>query len=114
MTQKKKKSSTDSEKPVSLSTDEDADWIDLAAGEEPTRHLQGLKTVKEALRLEDFPMTKMDIDYAVGDIDIENGKGGFIPVQELTELFDTDEFDSPEEVIHALKVARRTSKRSAA
>jgi hypothetical protein len=101
-------------KASDLQIDHDADIIDEAASDEPVRHMQGLKTVKEALRLEDFPMNREEIDYAVGDIDIDDRHGGYIPVYQLTEYFTTAQFESPQEVIDALKEARRKFKRQAA
>jgi len=102
------------EQLVKSSMERDADTIDLAAAEEPVRHMQGIKTVREALKLEDFPMSKSDVDYCVGDIDIEDGHGGFIPVYQLTERFKSDLFDSPDEIIIALKEARKGFKEPAA
>jgi len=102
------------DKQTKTENNRDADIIDLAASDEPIRHLQGIKTVREALKLEDFPMTTSDIDYAVGDIDIEDGHGGYIPVYELTERFENSEFNTLEEVVIALKKARLGYKRSVA
>lgn len=107
-------SESKSKKAADLLIDQDADIVDEAASDEPVRHMQGLKTVKEALRLEDFPMTREEIDYAVGDIDIEDRHGGFIPVYQLTEYFQQSQFENPAEVIHALKEARRKFNKRAA
>jgi hypothetical protein len=85
----------------------DADWIDHAV-EEPTRPMRGIKTVFEALMEEDFPMDRAGINYCVGDIEIEDGKGGFIPVHKLTDRFPTgtkETFESPHEAIRALRSA---------
>jgi hypothetical protein len=101
-------------KDSDLLIEHDADIVDEAASEEPVRHMQGLKTVKEALRLEDFPMSREEIDYAVGDIDIEDRHGGFIPVYQLTEYFQKTQFETPEEIIDSLKEARRKFKKPAA
>jgi hypothetical protein len=114
MTKKDMKQDTHGKKREGFS-DEAADIIDSAADdEEPVRHLQGLKTIREALGLEDFPMSKEEVDYAVGDVDVEDGKGGFIPVYQLTERFKQNLFDTPEDVIHALQRARKAHLKSAA
>jgi hypothetical protein len=84
---------------------EDADRVDAAAGEEPVRHLKGMSTVLEALRAEDFPMSRADVDYAVGDVDVEDGRGGVVPVRQLTESVPSDRFESAEEVVRALRRA---------
>ena len=83
----------------------EADQIDDAADNEPIRSLHGMRTVREALRLEDFPMTRSEIDYAVGDIEVENGFERPIPVRLLTDHFQVDIFDSTERVIEALRAA---------
>ena len=41
--------------------------------------VRGLRAVAEALRSEDFPMDRQGIDYAVGNIEVENGRGGSYP-----------------------------------
>ena len=61
--------------------------------------LTGLRTVTEALRLEDFPMDVEAINYAVGDIEVENGHGGSVPVRQLTDHFIETEYQSAEDVI---------------
>ncbi len=65
--------------------------------------MRGMRAVAEALRLEDFPEERMDIDYAVGDIEVEDGKGGYVPVRELTEDLRGRTFRSAEEVVRALQ-----------
>ncbi len=102
--------------PVSFDseTTRDADTVDEAADTEPTGILRGIKTLEEALRLEDFPMTKADIDYSFGDIEVEDGRGGYIPVRQLTERFRRNEFSSPEEVLKAITASRDAFNKSAA
>jgi|GEM_PF-2544722 len=91
-----------------------ADQVDSAAGEEPVRHLKGWRIVVEALRLEDFPMSKTDVDYAVGDVEVEDGRGGIIPIRDLTDLVKKYEFSSAEDVTRTLHDALRTNKNKAA
>src|SRR5581483_5171396 len=84
----------------------EADQVDSAAGPEPVRNLRGLLAVYDALDLEDFPMQRVDVDYAVGDIDLDDEVGGTVAVHELTDSFsDKIEFRNPEEVIRALRGA---------
>ena len=78
------------------------------------RHLKGWRIVVEALRLEDFPMSKTDVDYAVGDVEVEDGRGGIIPIRDLTDLVKKYEFSSAEDVTRTLHDALRTNKNKAA
>jgi len=64
--------------------------------------LHSIKRVLAALEDEEFPMDTHAIDYAVGDSEIEDGKGGLIPVRKLTERMGQRSFANPEEVIQAL------------
>jgi hypothetical protein len=61
-----------------------------------------MRLVAEALRLEDFPMDRHGIDYSVGDLEVEDGKGEFIPVRDLTQNFGEREFRSAEEIVNAI------------
>ena len=67
--------------------------------------LRGFRAVAEALRLEDYPIDKVGINYAVGDIDVEDGQGGWTPVRALTDRMKRDRFSTAEEVIRALHEA---------
>ncbi len=91
----------------------DADTIDRAT-EEPVRTLKGMRTVEETLMLEDFPMTKSEIDYSVGDIEVEDGMGNFIPVRLLTDRIRRDRFDSYMDVLRTLKAVRDAMAKKAA
>jgi hypothetical protein len=67
--------------------------------------LRGFRAVAEALRLEDYPLDKEGIDYAVGDIEVENGANSWVPVRDLTDRVRREGFNSPEEIIRALHEA---------
>lgn len=67
--------------------------------------LKGMSNVIQALRLEDFPMTRTDIDYSVGDMEIIISQGFSVPVRDLTDRFERDEFDSVEEIVEAFQQA---------
>lgn len=64
---------------------------------------RGIQAVADALVYESYPMDRHEVDYAVGDIAVEDGKGGFTPVRDLTDRFEKDRFDSAEEVIEAIR-----------
>lgn len=67
--------------------------------------VRGMRAAVEALRLEDFPMDKTGIDYAVGDIEIEDGHGGHVAIRDLTDHIPAREFRSAEEVAQTLRAA---------
>lgn len=69
------------------------------------RVLRGLNVVEEALRMEDFPMTTDAVNYAVGDVEIDDGKGHFVPVRDLLDKVDKNSFENADEVVQALKQA---------
>jgi hypothetical protein len=66
----------------------------------------GMKAVEEALKLEDFPMMKGDIYYSVGDMEVEDGFGGAVPVRDLVDQLRREEFGSADEIMHALVAVR--------
>jgi hypothetical protein len=72
--------------------------------------MRGLRAVAEALRAEDFPMDRHAIDYSVGDIEVEDGHGGFLPVRQLTDQFGNKEFHSAEEVVRAIRDKARPAR----
>jgi hypothetical protein len=76
--------------------------------------LRGWRTVAEALRLEDFPMDRHSIDYAVGDVEVPDGSGTYVPVRLLTDRLERDEFRSAEETIRALQAVAHIHRRHAA
>lgn len=75
---------------------------------------RGFRYVAEALRLEDFPMGRHEIDYCVGDVEIEDGHGGFALVRNLTDGFGDKLFGNAEEVIKALREAVSHRRKKAA
>lgn len=100
----------------------EADVVDNSI-EEPVRTIRGMKEVRDALQGEDFPMDLEGVNYSVGDIEVEDGKGSYIPVRQLTDLLSPSatqgvtgaplEFDSADQVIRALStVLRRMAKAS--
>ncbi len=63
--------------------------------------------VIRALRAESFPMDISNIDYAVGDFEVEDGMGSYIPVRDLTDFLMEDTYEEPEALIDDLqKIAR--------
>jgi hypothetical protein len=82
----------------------DADAIDRAVDEPVGRHVRGMQRLIQALRAESYPLDRSNIDYAVGDIDVEDGYGGYIPVRDLTdELPPGASYDNAEDIFHALQ-----------
>ncbi len=67
--------------------------------------LRGIAAVEDALRAEDFPMDKQALAYSVGDIDVEDGRGGFVPVRVVLDAIRQDEFASAEAVVRAIRAA---------
>jgi hypothetical protein len=85
----------------------DAEQMEDAANtEEAGKPMRGLSLVEDALSAEDFPMSRTDIDYSVGDIEIEDGRGGYIPIRQLTENMRREAFKSPDDVLRTLTAAR--------
>jgi hypothetical protein len=74
--------------------------------------LRGIKAVSAALELEDFPATKQDLYYSVGDIEIEDLNGRYLPVRKVLDQVSQNEFATVEDAIEALK--KQLSVRSAA
>jgi hypothetical protein len=74
--------------------------------------LSGIEAVAEALRAEDFPMDKHALAYAVGDIDVEDGHGGSVPVRNVLDAITQDDFASADLAVRAIRsAARRTPPR---
>jgi hypothetical protein len=63
----------------------------------------GLRAVTEALRAEDFPMAKIDINYSVGDMTLDAPDGGRVPVRDLVDRLPRESFGSAEDVVRALQ-----------
>jgi hypothetical protein len=86
----------------------EADQIDEAAGEEPVRSLRGTQALVEAVRSEaweEFPMDHEAIDYSFGDIELDDGKGGYVPVRDLTDHLSSDRYGSADELLLGLSEA---------
>jgi len=73
------------------------------------RVFRGMSVVEEALRLERFPMSVQDVNYAVGDIELELGEGRFVPVRDLLDDTSDHRFKSVEEVVHALREGKKAA-----
>jgi 4a-hydroxytetrahydrobiopterin dehydratase len=63
--------------------------------------------VIRALRAESYPLDVANVDYAVGDMEVEDGSGSYIPVRDLTDFLMQDTYDDSETLIDDLqKIAR--------
>lgn len=67
--------------------------------------IRGMQAVHDALKLEEYPATKQDINYAVGDIEVEDAKGGYLPVRMVLDNVGQSNFTNAEEVVSALQKA---------
>jgi hypothetical protein len=74
----------------------------LLMAEQNRKVLKGFQTVAEALRAEDYPLDVSGLNYAVGDIDVEDGSGSMVPIRDLTDRMPEREFTSAEDAIRAL------------
>lgn len=72
-----------------------------------TRHygkvLVGLELIEDSLRVEDFPMTREDLDYAIGDVEVEDAQGRFVAVRRVLDVVPQREFATCDEVVSAIK-----------
>lgn len=72
-----------------------------------TRHngrvFVGIELISEALRVEDFPMTREDLDYAVGDVEVEDTQGRFIAVRRVLDAVPQREFSTADEVVESIQ-----------
>jgi 4a-hydroxytetrahydrobiopterin dehydratase len=60
-----------------------------------------------ALRAESYPLDHSNIDYAVGDMEVEDGYGTYVPVRELTGFLMQESYENSESLIDDLqKIAR--------
>lgn len=75
-----------------------------------SRAMRGMQTVAEALRGEDYPLDLEEINYSVGDIEVENGRGGWVAVRDLTEQFKREQFNSAEDVMREIRRSIQDSK----
>jgi hypothetical protein len=71
--------------------------------------LRGLDAVAEALQAEDMPIDKQGIAYAVGDAEIEDGRGGWVPVRQVLDRVSAERFDSADDAVDALGSGARGS-----
>lgn len=67
---------------------------------------RGLEAVEDALRLESFPIERSNIDYSVGDMEVEDGRGGWIEINVLTDQLKDDRYNTLEDAMGALIAAR--------
>jgi hypothetical protein len=85
----------------------EADQIDEAT-DEPVRRMRGNLALVEAVRSEaweEFPMDHQAVDYSFGDIELEDGSGGYVPVRELTDHLARDRYGSADELLTGLSDA---------
>src|SRR5438094_408798 len=82
--------------------------------QKPAHVLRGFRVVAEALRLEDCPLTKDDINYAVGDVEVPDSHGRYIPVRDVLDVVEHDQFNSAEEAVQAIRTAVDTAHRETA
>jgi hypothetical protein len=69
--------------------------------------LRGLDAVAEALRSEDMPIDKQGLAYAVGDAEIEDGRGGWLPVRVALDRVSAERFETADAAVDALRAAAR-------
>lgn len=101
-----------------IRTQKDAEAIDRAV-EEQVRPMRGWESFVRAARataLTEYPLDREAIDYAFGDIELEAGKGDYIPVRDLSERLPAGSFKDSEELIRAMRALldRAPSRRGAA
>lgn len=65
--------------------------------------LSGLDLIRDALRVEDFPMTREDLDYAIGDVEVSDTHGKWMPVRRVLDVVPQRKFHSVQEVIDAIQ-----------
>ena len=65
--------------------------------------IKGIDIVAQALDAEDFPMTIEEIDYAVGDIQVEDHDGKTFPIRDVMDKIDQKRFDSADEAVAAIE-----------
>ena len=66
---------------------------------------RGFEALVDALAAEDFPMDKQGLAYSVGDLEIEDGRGGFVPIRIVLEGLDRDVFPSCDAAVRAIRAA---------
>jgi hypothetical protein len=72
--------------------------------------MRGIQVVIDALRAESYPMELEEVNYNVGDIEVEDGHGGWVPVRQLTERFIRNRFYSAEEVVREIRQCLKQDK----
>ncbi|MEO5968430.1 MAG: hypothetical protein ABIQ95_00765 [Bdellovibrionia bacterium] len=86
---------------------EEEDSIDRII-EEPVRHIQGVYALVDAVRSEaweEFPMDRHGIDYSFGDIELELGDGNYIPIRDITEHMNREQFNTPDDLLMGIREA---------
>jgi hypothetical protein len=94
-------------KKKSKSKKEDEEIIDRIINE-PVRHIRGVDALVEAIRSEaweEFPMDHQGIDYSFGDIEIEVGQGNYVPVRDITEHLNREQFNTPDDLLNGIREA---------
>jgi len=87
----------------------DADTIDQAVNE-PVRSVRGMARLIRALRAEHYPLDHSGIDYSVGDVEIEDGSGAYVPVRDLTTYLVQETYEDSEALISDLQNIARGAK----
>jgi hypothetical protein len=67
--------------------------------------LRGLEMLEEALEGEDFPMDKEGAAYSVGDIEVPDRHGRWIPVRRVLDAIRQDQFASADTLVRAIRQA---------
>ena len=76
--------------------------------EEPVRHIRGIDALVDAVRSEaweEFPMDHHAIDYSFGDIEIEAEQGNYIPIRDITEHLNREQFNTPDDLLMGIREA---------
>jgi hypothetical protein len=76
--------------------------------DEPTRSVRGAQALVDAVRseaLEEFPMDHEGIDYAFGDLEVEDGTGGYVAVRDLTDHLKASRYDTADDLLRGLREA---------
>jgi hypothetical protein len=76
-----------------------------STSEKSPNEVKGFKSVEEALRYESFPAAKSELYYSIGDIEVEDGHGGFVPARDLLDRVGTANFTAAEDVLSEMKAA---------
>ncbi len=72
------------------------------------RRIRGWEALADAVRsetLDEYPMDRHGVDYSFGDIELEDGRGGYVPVRDLTDRIEQNRFNDPAELLRCLREA---------